>query len=88
VKLLGPLAAVLLSTAPFQCASEPDPNRAIADSAPRSLWLLSERFAEQGDEDARRGTLGYLIERYPSSRYARRAEQVLGGTGAAGADGD
>ncbi len=67
-----------LSLAPFQCASDPDPERSMEDSAPRALWDLSERFREQDDDRARRETLEWLIERYPSSRYARRAERALG----------
>jgi hypothetical protein len=75
--------AVVLAGAPFQCASDPDPNRRMEDTAPEALWELSERFEAQGDEPARRETLRHLIERYPSSRFARRAELVLEGAGAA-----
>lgn len=71
------LAAALALGAPFQCASDPDPDRAMEDSAPRALWDLSERFREQGNAEARRETLEWLVERYPSSRYARRAERAL-----------
>lgn len=72
--------------APFQCASDPDPDRAMEDSAPGALWELSERFAQRGDEDARRETLRHLVERYPSSREARRAELVLREEGASGSE--
>jgi len=75
------LSAALAVTAPFQCASDPDPERAMEDSAPGALWELSERFAERGDEAARRTTLEHLVERYPSSRYAQRARLVLEGRG-------
>lgn len=72
------LVAVALSLgAPFQCASDPDPDRAMEDSAPEALWNLSERFREEGKDEARRDTLEWIVERYPSSRYARRAEQAL-----------
>ncbi|MFW5926248.1 MAG: hypothetical protein ACOCV4_08790 [Myxococcota bacterium] len=71
------VAALGLGTAPFQCASDPDPNRRMEDSAPEALWELSERFEDRGDDGARRETLRHLIERYPSSRYARRAELAL-----------
>jgi TolA-binding protein len=80
------LAAMLgasSSGAPFQCASDPDPSRRMEDSAPEALWILAERFREEGDVEARRTTLRHLMEQYPSSRYAQRAEQVLeeeGGT--------
>jgi len=84
VKLAAAGLAALLSLAPFQCASDPDPDRAREDSAPRALWDLSERFREQGDADARRETLRWLVERYPSSRYAHRAELALEGPSADG----
>jgi hypothetical protein len=74
--------AVALAGAPFQCASDPDPNRRMEDTAPEALWELSERFEAQGDEQARQETLRHLIERYPSSRFARRAELVLDRAGA------
>jgi hypothetical protein len=75
--------AVVLAGAPFQCASDPDPNRRMEDTAPEALWQLSERFEAQGDEQARQETLRHLVERYPSSRFARRAELVLERAGAA-----
>jgi len=68
---------VALGAAPFQCASDPDPDRALEDSAPAALWDLSERFRAEGDVDGRDRVLRYLVERYPSSRYARRAELEL-----------
>lgn len=73
------LAALLSSAAPFQCASDPDPTRRMEDTAPEALWTLAERFQEQGDANARRVTLEELRDRYPSSRYAERARQELGG---------
>ena len=75
------LAGVLLAggvSAPFQCASDPVPTRRMEDTAPEALWILGERFRREGNEEARRTTLRHLIEQYPSSRYAHRAELVLG----------
>jgi hypothetical protein len=71
------LVAMGLAGAPFQCASDPDPNRRMEDTAPEALWELSERFEAQGERGARRETLRHLVDRYPSSRYARRAELAL-----------
>jgi len=68
-----------LAQAPFQCASDPDPNRRLEDSAPEALWNLSQEFEARGDHQARDVTLRHLVERYPRSRYARRAELVLAG---------
>ncbi len=69
---------LVVGTAPFQCASDPDPDRAMEDSAPRALWDLAERFREAGDAPGQRQTLLFLVDRYPSSRYTRRAELELG----------
>jgi hypothetical protein len=71
------VAVAALAGAPFQCASDPDPNRRMEDSAPEALWELSERFEAKGEHAARRETLRHLVERYPSSRFARRAELEL-----------
>ena len=71
--------AFALALAPFQCASEPDPDRRLEDAPEEALLGLAERFAEAGDEDARRSTLEYLVERYPSSHEAERARLLLRG---------
>jgi hypothetical protein len=67
-------AAVLLGTAPYQCKSN-DPERAREDTTGEALWQLCGRFAAAGDDAAARKTLDYLIERYPSSREAKRAKE-------------
>jgi TolA-binding protein len=63
--------------APLQCPSREAPSLAREDSPGDALWLLAERFGQQGDVAARRATLTFLIERYPSSRYAERARVAL-----------
>lgn len=68
-----------LALAPFQCASEPQPDRRLEDAPEEALLGLAQRFADAGDADARRATLEYLIERYPSSREAERARLMLRG---------
>lgn len=73
------LSLLAASAAPFQCASDPDPERRMQDTAPEALWGLAVRFHEQGDREACNETLQHLTERYPDSRYAERAEIVLGG---------
>ena len=77
--VLVPLLALALGGAPFQCAADPDPERRIADTPAEALWDLSERFEEEGNETARRTTLEQLVERYPSSREAVRAQDILNG---------
>jgi len=70
--------AALLALAPIQCGSGPREHPEYEDDPAEAVWELSERFAAEGDEDARRRTLEYLIERYPSSRFAERARVQLG----------
>ncbi|HJL01440.1 MAG TPA: hypothetical protein RMH85_08595 [Polyangiaceae bacterium LLY-WYZ-15_(1-7)] len=78
--ILARLALVAaLGTAPFQCASDPDPERRLEDTPAEALWLLAERFREEGDAEARRTTLEQLVERYPTSREAERARLALDG---------
>lgn len=73
------MAGVLLCSlhAPYQCASDPDPARAREESAPEALWLYAERLAQRGDRSGRRSVLEFLVERYPSSRFAARARMEL-----------
>jgi TolA-binding protein len=70
------LAVGIVLSAPYQCATEPN-ERPTEDSAPKALWMLSERFEKDGQSDARSTTLEQLVEQYPSSRYAERARVVL-----------
>lgn len=62
--------------APYQCATAE--HRPLEDTAPKSLWLMAERFEKEGQTSAREVTLKQLIEQYPGSRYARRARAALG----------
>lgn len=71
------LVLALALSAPFQCASDPDPNRRLEDSPAEALWDLAERFESEGDTAARRTTLEQLVERYPSSSEAHRAREEL-----------
>lgn len=71
------LAAAALALAPLQCGGPPREHPEYEDGPAEALWDLSERFRESGDEAARRRTLEYLIERYPSSRFAERARVTL-----------
>lgn len=73
--------AALIALAPIQCGQPPREHPEFEDSPAEALWDLSERFAAEGDDAARRQTLDYLIERYPSSRFAERARVTLGREG-------
>ena len=76
------LASVLsVAFAPFQCAHTPDPNERREDSPGDALWELAQDFRAHHDEAAARGTLTYLVEKYPSSRYAPAAREQLAGKG-------
>lgn len=78
-RLLGaPLAALALAAAPLQCPHENDAAHCWDDAPGDGLWDLAQRFRDQQDEAAARRTLAFLIERYPSSRYAPAAREQLG----------
>lgn len=63
--------------APFQCASDPDPARRMEDTPSEALWNLSERFGEQGQDEARLETLREIVRSYSNSREAERARLML-----------
>jgi hypothetical protein len=69
--------------APFQCGTEPN-DRPREDSAPKALWMLAEKFQQEGNPAARETTLRQLVDVYPSSRYAERARNELGVPGKGG----
>jgi outer membrane protein assembly factor BamD (BamD/ComL family) len=79
------LGALLLSaalSAPFQCSSKVRPEHRLEEEPAEALYKLAERFAAQGNAAARADTLRFLVERYPSSRFAEAAKldlQQLGG---------
>jgi hypothetical protein len=79
--LLSASLGGLLSGAPFQCASESDPNKAVEETPGQALYELAEQFKENGDDAAWRDTLKYLIEHYPSSRFAASARDDLSDAG-------
>lgn len=76
------LEAALLSIAlgaPMQCGSSHEGDLRMEDTAGDALWDLAATFEKEGNAAARDRTLGYLVERYPSSRHAKAATQRLGG---------
>jgi len=76
VSLSIALAAV---QAPVQCSHDPDPSERIEDTAGDALWDLANDFDARGDHDAARTTLERLVTRYPSSRHASAAKELLDG---------
>ncbi|WP_437663235.1 hypothetical protein [Sorangium sp. So ce1182] len=86
---LGPLVLLAaVARAPYQCgASEVDPDRRIYEDPSEALYDLAERFKARGDRGAHADTLRFLVERYPSSRFAEMARRDLEALGDAGAPG-
>jgi hypothetical protein len=79
---LGSLVVIAaVAQAPFQCASEVDPNRRMEEDPSEVLYSLAGRFKASGDQRAYAATLRYLIERYPSSRFAHMARGELDALG-------
>ena len=75
------VGSALLLQAPLQCSREPEPELRRYETPPEVLYDLALRFRAKGDTKAWRDTLSYLIERYPSSRFAVRARDELGDGG-------
>jgi outer membrane protein assembly factor BamD (BamD/ComL family) len=71
------LLASVLSTAPYQCSGDPDPANAVDETPGEALYGLAQEFRQAGNLEAWRRTLEFLIERYPSSRFAVMAKQEL-----------
>lgn len=71
-------AVALAHLAPMQCQSDPEPAERRYETPAEALYDLAQRFKKQGDEQAWRETLEYLIERYPNSRYTVMAKDDLG----------
>ncbi|MEY4510262.1 MAG: hypothetical protein RLZZ450_2384 [Pseudomonadota bacterium] len=71
------LALSITLWAPYQCGAEPDA-RPQEDSAPKALFMLAEKFEQEGNSSARETTLRQLIDQYPASRYAERARADMG----------
>ena len=69
--------AVALGSAPLQCGHEADPAYRREETPGDALWGLAADFRAKGDEASARQTLQYLVERYPSSRYATSAKEQL-----------
>jgi hypothetical protein len=81
VGLPGALAfalALAAASAPIQCGHAPDPNERREDTPGDALWQLAQKFHQEHDDKAERRTLQYLVEQYPSSRWAPAAREQLG----------
>jgi hypothetical protein len=79
------IGSALLGQAPLQCSKGPDPDLRREETPPEALYSLATRFKAKGDERAWHDTLTFLLDRYPSSRFAMRARDELAGKSAPGA---
>jgi outer membrane protein assembly factor BamD (BamD/ComL family) len=77
VRMAGPLMLAAALAAPFQCGSRARPENHLEEEPADALYKLAERFAVAGDPKARAETLRFLVERYPSSRFAEAARLDL-----------
>ena len=72
------LAGVLaLGSAPMQCPSDDREPLPTAPEAPEECYMLAQRLLAQGDADGWRVSLQYVVERFPDSRWAARAQDDL-----------
>jgi outer membrane protein assembly factor BamD (BamD/ComL family) len=83
--LAGSLVAATFSLAPLQCPRETDAAHCWDDAPGDGLWDLAQKFRDGHDDAAARRTLEYLVERYPSSRFAPAARDQLASAIDAGA---
>lgn len=67
------LVSSLSAWAPLQCSRDPDPELRRRETPGEALYGLAQRFERHGDRASWRSTLEYLVERYPNSRFAKRA---------------
>lgn len=82
IRLIGVSALVgALGLAPLQCGKDPDPSLRMEDSAGDALWKLAEDFQAKGNPEARKETLRFLVDHYPSNRHVAAAREELGGEG-------
>ncbi len=76
------LVAALTSIAPLQCGHTPDAELQEDETPGDALWRLAQRFEAAHDTAGEKRTLEYLLERYPSSRWAPAAREKLAQMGA------
>lgn len=80
---MGVLLFAAAMSAPFQCGSKARPEHRFEDEPADALYKLAGRFAAKGDREARVETLRFIVERYPTSRFAEAAKIDLAELGAA-----
>ena len=79
MRILGAALVIATLHAPIQCSHDPDPSERTEDTAGDALWNLANDFEARGDHAAAHHTLETLVTRYPSSRHAPAARDLLDG---------
>jgi len=70
------LLGIFSRHAPYQCGRSPEAT--VREETPgEALYHVAERLRKDGDEQGYKTTLRYLVERYPSSRFAVAARADL-----------
>ncbi|NUO49617.1 MAG: hypothetical protein HOV80_12240 [Polyangiaceae bacterium] len=75
--LFAGILCFVFAVAPFQCPSDPDPDKRREETPGEALYDLAGEFKKSGDKEAYASTLQYLIKKYPRSRHAVQAHQEL-----------
>jgi hypothetical protein len=71
------LVALALVGAPVQCAAHREPRRVRVTPPADAVYEAAESLRRQGYAQAHEATLRYIIEQYPGTRAAARAEDDL-----------
>jgi hypothetical protein len=70
------LLGIFSRHAPYQCGRSQEAT--VREETPgEALYHVAEKLRAEGDEKGYRTTMRYLIERYPSSRFAVAARADL-----------
>jgi outer membrane protein assembly factor BamD (BamD/ComL family) len=70
------LLGIFLYHAPYQCGRSPEAT--VREETPaEALYHVAQKLRAQGDEQGYKTTLRYIVERYPSSRFAIAARADL-----------
>ncbi len=70
------LLGIFARHAPYQCGRSPEAT--VREETPaEALYHVAEKLRAQGDERGYKTTLRYIVERYPSSRFAVAARADL-----------
>ncbi len=85
-RLTNLLFAAVLAHAPYQCSRSNDARAKREETPAEALYALAGRLHEMGDDRACRATLAFLVERYPSSRFAESARLDLAEDAGAGSE--